>query len=62
VSIHISKNRGGNLINYKTAVYKQKVTINVRLNNKVEGRAKLGKTLRMIGLLYAAFKLTIYRL
>jgi hypothetical protein len=52
----------GDWINYKPVVYKQKVTLNVQLNDMAVGRTKLGKTQRMNGLLYAAFKVTSYNL
>jgi len=41
-------------------IYKQLVTLNIRLNDKLVGLTNLGKTLRMIGLLCAVLKVVGY--
>jgi len=43
----------GEWINQKAVVYKQKVTLKVRLNNKVLARTKLDKTQNNIGWVWA---------
>jgi len=49
---YIGRGRGV-WFNYKAVIYKQQVTLKVRLNEKVVGRTELHKTQRIIGLLFS---------
>ena len=52
--------RGGGWIDNEAVIYKQYVTVKVRLNDRVVGLIELDKTDRTIGLLCAAFKVMNY--
>jgi len=51
---------GGGGIDNEAVIYKQYVTVKVRLNDRVVGLIELDKTDRTIGLLCAAFKVMNY--
>jgi hypothetical protein len=54
--IHISEGGGGEWRWIAAVIYKQYVTLKVRLNDKVAGPSQPGQKQRMIALLCAALK------
>jgi hypothetical protein len=56
VCTHIGRGGEGGLNYIESAIYKQYVTLKVRLNDKVADLSQVGQTQRMIALVCAALK------